>query len=229
MTSQCYFEDNKIINNYALKVDASGGFTAQPVCATLYKGGFNNKGLCHHVEDDRMKLYSSDTQIAYGVGPIDDTMNMYPDCNCENSLLRGEAQNVSIMDKKTGKQVYNINDDMLAQFFDKRCFNVGLHAYKPYNAVPQNLCINLDQTNNISADSKSTVNKTQQCNLSTTQNNTQTEDPQPTSPYREPPNPNFKPRTSPTTTVSKSASGTQISKTTFIATVSSISVSLLGH
>ncbi len=224
MTSQCYFENS---NNYALKLDPSGGFTVSPVCKTLYRGQAYAKGLCQHVEDDRMKLYSTDTQIAYG--PFnDDDFNVYADCNCENSLLRGENKNISIINERTGKPVFNADDEMIAQFFDNRCFNINPRGFRPFNAIPQNLCINIDQTKNISAESKSTINKSQTCNLSTTTG--EMNDTISTAPAREPPNPDFKNYKStytpiPTTKAENIKTG--ITKTTFIATVSSISAILI--
>ena len=161
LTSKCMFEGN---NLYSIKTTDTGGFQVTPSCTALYKGEAHNKGFCEHVEHDRAKRYTTDTQIAYGPF-LDDRSNVYADCNCENSLLRGENRNIALVDNNSGRPMYNVNDEILAQFFDKRCFSIGTAGFKPLNAVPQNLCINIDQTKNMSADAKSTINKSQTCNL----------------------------------------------------------------
>jgi hypothetical protein len=221
MSSQCVFEN---ANKYSIQLDPSGGFTTPNICKTLYRGEANSKGLCQHVESDRMKLYSTDTQIAYG--PFnDDDFNVYADCNCENSLLRGENKNISIINEKSGKQVFNADDEMIAQFFDNRCFSINPKGFRPFNAIPSNLCINIDQTKNISAESKSTINKSQTCNLSTsTSYGNEDNDKIPLSQPRAAPNPNY---IKPTTQAVPEIINKGIPKTTFIATVSSISVILI--
>ncbi len=227
LTTKCYFENH---NLYAVKTTDSGGFTVTPSCTALYRGESHSKGLCEHVEHDRAKVYSTDTQIAYGPF-LDDMNNVYPDCNCENSLLRGENRNIKLVDKASGRPIYNSDDEMLAQFFDKRCYSLGPAGFKPRNAIPQNLCINIDQTQNVSADAKSTINKNQTCNL--TNSNTSNDfyagiDPiQPTAATlpssRPPPNPSFAPQ--PTTT-SRRTKNLEVSKGVMIGTITGGSVML---
>lgn len=233
LTTQCYFENS---NLYAVKTTDTGGFNVTPACKALYRGEAHNKGLCEHVEHDRAKVYTTDTQIAYGPY-LDDNSNVYPDCNCENSLLRGENRNLKLVDKSSGRPVYNADDEMLAQFFDKRCFSLGPAGFKPWNAIPQNLCININQTQNISADTKSTINQNQTCNLSNS--NTSNDfyagiDPtRPTEASlpegRDPPNPNFiesnKNKSQPTTTaVVMGPKKMQVSKGVIIGTITGGSV-----
>jgi hypothetical protein len=137
---------------YALPEDFGiPGHRTEEHCSALYA----EDGLCKQIENDRRKQTSDLYKIAYGYYPADqEFLNVYSDCNCENSTLRNK--------KKAFSSSFTFDENILAQKFDGRCTSQGDRAYKIEN-FETNMCINISNEQDLSADENSSINTNQSC------------------------------------------------------------------
>jgi len=151
---QCNIETD----NYALPLDFGvSGHLTEDYCTLLYEGSKPDNGLCYQIKNDRRKQLSDEYKIAYGIYPVDkEVLNVYSDCNCLNSTLRNKPQVFS------SAETFDVN--LLVQKFDARCSLLGDNAYKKEN-FDTNLCINIVNAQNLSAEENSSINTQENCNF----------------------------------------------------------------
>ncbi len=160
LNTNCKFNNNQ--DDYLLPLNFSNDktITATRPCQILYEGieiNADNKliGLCDSIKLDRAKQSDSDEVIAYGKYD-DDNLNVYPDCNCQNSLLKD-----SVMVHSADNVKLDLPADQIVQKFDKRCTFVEDNAYKKVDWSNTKLCINEVNTGSITVN-KGSININQQ-------------------------------------------------------------------
>lgn len=136
-------------------------------CGAIYRP------LCDKVKRDRTSVYTSRDEQLYGpyddqkLNPSDDKpneINVYTDCNCENSIyhhsLDKDAELFNAVNAK------NLDSNTLAQLFDPRCSLNNRVTYKT-SAVSGDIdiCINQADIIDSNATTKGEIDTNQQCNF----------------------------------------------------------------
>ena len=137
--------------------------TMTHACKVLYEGETLNKGLCKNIKLDREKQSDDENVIAYGVYD-DDTLNVYSDCNCLNSVLRNKNPKLFV----NGVAQYNPN--ILAQMLDPKCSTLD-YVYNYKLETVENLCINANELPDMTISNNAKVTVSQNCNFSSTTDN----------------------------------------------------------
>jgi hypothetical protein len=151
MTQNCRIDNS----NYLLPATFNSEYiSTEGSCTLLYEGNSRNEGLCKNIKNERLKQTDSEFKASYSIYHDKQLENVYSDCNCLNSVFRKK--------KDLFKESYSVDENIIAQKFDRMCSSLGDNVYKAKN-FETNMCINIVDVNSMKSEDLSIINLNQNC------------------------------------------------------------------